>query len=911
MKNGFFRHKSYQAMMVAGGLLASIPLMQSCVDKDELTGQPEWLGNSIYERLQEDGNYKTTIKLIDDLGQTETLSKTGSKTLFVADDNAYAEWFKPGNNPWGVTSYEQLNTPQKKLLLNSQMVNNAYLVELLSSVPSSPYPIEGRCMRRKTAQTIYDSVNIWTPEMMPQTKWFSKFTKPIRIMSDNTTPTMIHFLPKFMTANAITNEDLSILTNGKSTSNTDAWVNGMKITERDITCKNGYIQKVNGVMTASPNMAQVLREHNDLSTWSSIVDRFCAPYPDDDITKEYNRLYQTDDTVYVLKYFVDKDQAYVGNMEGPKPEQINVPKEECLKLDPGWNEYRKVDNDPNWSLAYDAAAMIAPSNKAINDWWNEEGGDLKEAYGTLENVPQNVIAELVNVHLLPQFTTTIPSKFENILNDAQESMGVDKADVDSCFMANNGVVYMTNKVFAPASFRSVYYPTLVNAEAMNIVNWALTNKNIYLKPYLLSMDSKYMFIIPTNDALKHYIDPCSYAGSTDIVYEFYYDVNQKGNEVQAHRYEINRETGDTINANMTNATSAQVQNRLTDLLNNLIVVMDDNFQNIGKQTIYLAKSGAPLIVENHDLNNPKNIVIKGSYQVENGTACHVDTIFNKKEDGNGVSYVISDLLPMTGMKSVYATLNGKAESNEFFKLLQGGDSNEENKNLLVASIKVGNTTYQTIDYAMRLFDSYNYTVWVPNKDSIQALIDSKALPTWDDFDAQTPELYGWDDSMDDGSDEARELKQKYEVIADSAKSIIKGKIYDFIRYHIQDNSVYIGGKQQNNEQYETAKLGNDNRFMKLTVNHTLGSKEMTVSDLVHNRPFNVQTNDDLYNLMCREYQYSASTKANIPSGNIYTSSYAVIHHIDGVLLFSKSQWNPTIDKNTGKVIVDGQVLAVN
>ena len=36
------------------GLLMSAGVLQSCKD-DVLTGQPEWLGNSIYERLQEEG----------------------------------------------------------------------------------------------------------------------------------------------------------------------------------------------------------------------------------------------------------------------------------------------------------------------------------------------------------------------------------------------------------------------------------------------------------------------------------------------------------------------------------------------------------------------------------------------------------------------------------------------------------------------------------------------------------------------------------------------------------------------------------------------------------------------------------------------------------------------------------------
>lgn len=58
------------------------------------------------------GNYKNFLQLIDDLGETETLSKTGSKTLFIADDDAFAAFY--ANNEWGVKSYDQLSDAQKK-----------------------------------------------------------------------------------------------------------------------------------------------------------------------------------------------------------------------------------------------------------------------------------------------------------------------------------------------------------------------------------------------------------------------------------------------------------------------------------------------------------------------------------------------------------------------------------------------------------------------------------------------------------------------------------------------------------------------------------------------------------------------------------------------------------------------------
>lgn len=93
-------------------LFVSLGLFASCVDKnmevDEDT-KPEWLGGSIYEELKNPnqsyltGTFTTYLRLVDDLGYTSTLSRTGSKTVFPANDEAFARFFK--SNAWGVTSY--------------------------------------------------------------------------------------------------------------------------------------------------------------------------------------------------------------------------------------------------------------------------------------------------------------------------------------------------------------------------------------------------------------------------------------------------------------------------------------------------------------------------------------------------------------------------------------------------------------------------------------------------------------------------------------------------------------------------------------------------------------------------------------------------------------------------------------
>ena len=70
------------AAVIAAGALSA------CDGYDLAEEDPSWLGSSIYDYLQSEGTFTNTVKLIDDLGYAEVLAKTGSKTLFVADDAA-------------------------------------------------------------------------------------------------------------------------------------------------------------------------------------------------------------------------------------------------------------------------------------------------------------------------------------------------------------------------------------------------------------------------------------------------------------------------------------------------------------------------------------------------------------------------------------------------------------------------------------------------------------------------------------------------------------------------------------------------------------------------------------------------------------------------------------------------------
>ena len=78
----------WRSAAAAVALSACLVNFTACNKYDLDENDPEGWGASIYSYLVEDGHYTNTVRLIDDLGLREVLGKTGSKTMFVADDDA-------------------------------------------------------------------------------------------------------------------------------------------------------------------------------------------------------------------------------------------------------------------------------------------------------------------------------------------------------------------------------------------------------------------------------------------------------------------------------------------------------------------------------------------------------------------------------------------------------------------------------------------------------------------------------------------------------------------------------------------------------------------------------------------------------------------------------------------------------
>ena len=859
--------KVFWIALLVGGFVLS-----SCQKYDLDEKAPEGWGNSIYSWLDEQGNFTNTVRMINDLSYQEVLGKTGSKTLFVADDAAYERFFN--NNSWGVKRYENLSLAQKKMLLFGNMIDNSIQLNSLSTIQGKPLK-EGQAMRRFSALSEYDTIPVLKTQDMPDNKYWKRHRESGRdmvCMEDGSAVPMLLFLEAQLSNNRITNDDYNFLFNHMTDRQAgDASVNGINVVEDNIRCANGFIHRTGEVVTPLPNMAELIAKKPQVSLFNSLLERFCAPYPDGkDLakTERYNYLYGTNvDTVYTKHFFNEKRGVEIDET----PDGGSVPAQ--LMFDPEWNSYYSTSNkdqsEGNAADQRDMAVIMVPTDAAMREYWKGTGKPLSENYASWNDVPDDVIIKLLNVNMLPSFTSSVPSKFSAILNDANDPMGVDVADIDSVWMTCNGAVYLTNKVYSPTAYVSVSFPALINRN-MKIIDWAITQckYNVYLN----ALGSDYSFFIPTNDALIEYIDPCSYGKQNLQLLSFRWDETKKADErVYAVLYNYDKETGERDSVGIVN-NYYRITKCLQDILDTHIVigrVWD------GKNTYFRTKNGTGIRVTNPA--DESNMTVEGSFQMNEGQPLRVTRVYDQRKEvagGNGKSYVLEGQPIMGTRLTVYDQLAAHPKYfGKFLELLEGSGLLETIHNLGTGN-ESDNKACGGVN--MSVFNTYHYTIYVPSNDAIEQLQKEGKLSSWEQVD---------EDHQAGDDDKA---------LSDSLN------IVNFLKYHIQDNALYIGAQNESGD-FETSLINKKTRrfFM---VKSQLKDDEIIVLDAVDQKnmrngePTTMHTvkkmsyigddglQKDLYNIQAREYLYN--NRDATTATELYTTSSAVIHLIDKPLSYS-------------------------
>ena len=758
MKNRFCRMGK---TMIGAFLLLSIGgITYSCQDDyilDET--RPSFLGGSIYDELKSRNKFNYTVRLIEDLGYKEVMSKTGSKTLFVAPDAAYEEFFK--NNQWGVHSYEQLTDAQKRILFNGAQLNNAYVIEMMGNADNGD---KNLALRQNSAAAVVDSVRWWRPEELPtnysqvegEKHYWGRFKgdkgKSILMATDDSEPMMTHFVENNMKEQRIKRSDVAFIVGDKEgwseSDPTRAYVFGNRVVEQDVVCLNGYFHVLDKVLVPPSSMAEEIRSNGSTNIFSHILDRFSAPYYDATLTENYKALHNNSvDSIFEKRYFAINTKS--GRLI-TGPDRVVNNDFPLLTYDPGWNSYKP---EGGTEKEKDMGVMFVPSDKALEDYFLRGAGKvLIERYGLkgvevneanlmkhIDQIPLDIVQPLVNNLMKPSFNESVPSKYLTIMNDARDPMfplrdypseAAYKSVIDKTVLANNGVVYVMNRVVSPADYASVLAPALYssNTQVVRTVvraddsfvqgsDYAKAPLQQYFSTYLKAMQSRFSFFVPTDEGLKNYgyIDPASMVRNRQVYYRWE-PTNTRGAGsgvktlgIRQLAYRLNLKTGpqakDPEERNYHHEGHVTIdqgpgyikKKLLIEMVNHHIVVHGDKDADglDGSRKYLLSREGAPIIVE-HKGN--ETILMGGlaeqlqpllQNQNENYRS-KVIAVYDQTRKtngyGNGMTYLIDRPLQAT-TRTAHYILRNNPNYSEFLKLCEGLTTNVLDKAGLYDSLK--------------------------------------------------------------------------------------------------------------------------------------------------------------------------------------------------------------------------------
>ena len=605
--------------------------------------------------------------------------------------------------------------------------------------------------------------------------------------------------------------------------------------------------------SADPNVV-------DVSLFSALLDRYTMPVAQsvsNGITTYRKAFFSDDASSGSTSATANNVYSYRTDSSGTKMSLIS--------FDPSWHRYAAESN-----YQQDMPAIFVPTTGALNEWRKSTTGQLvmpSSKYPTWADVPEELLAVLLNNHMKSSFFGALPSVFGKVLNDGGREQKISKSDVLKTVITNNGVIYVVNQVYTPDAYVSVFAPCL-NVEALTIMNYAVTNtdKSTYIpkgyQVYLNNMESDFSFFAPTNTALSNYRDP-SYQSDDKSWRRISFGYS--GSAVTSTP-QIMKEDGSISTIQSTAIGTTLQASLLKDILENCIVVMNDADWSHGGW--YKTKGGGMVYVTS--FAQGANVYSGGNLEMQKTAGIElpsVEVLYDQTKLGNGMTCQLTEPIQPT-LNSVIQILQNYSDFSEFTDLMLGNDStlsdvefaSKPDSLKLYQPLVVNNTT-SSVSRGQRVgfLSSYNYTLYAPNNAAMEKAYQ-QGLPTWDQVNALT-----------DVSEKKRKAKQ----------------IMGFIRTHFQDNSICTDGTGGD---YKSQAFNSEAGIfyqLKVTTGGTM--KVESINDTDPNKEIASVYDTDLSNLQAREYVFDGKLTLGSTAGTATTiaqSSYVVIHGINAPLFFS-------------------------
>jgi len=405
--------------------LTFIFLLTGCRKKefDEFYGRPENLGDPIYQQLQQKGNFTKFLDAVDKAGYKETLSASGSWTVFAPTDEAFAKYMADNN----ITTI----TPELAAsIVRYSMTYDGEKLERLSDFFSNKGFIKNTAFRRRTVyyDFVYDAVDAnGNPIKAVAANRNGSF-----INTDFNNKNLPYYLTPYMTFAGLTAADYNYFYPNSTYTGKNVGPANIVDGQFNISAENGVIHVIDRVLMPPLSIDQYVGSKSEYSLFKSLLDKYVTYSLNTDVSHRYEVLSGKPGNVYVKNYAT------------------------LLSFSPNNENYLRVDANDAQTGSY---SIFAPTNDAVNayakstllKYWGKRGvKTLNELYV----VAPDLIRDFVNSHL---YTTTVwPSKFNVTLNALNDASKLSPTNVVDKQALSNGFLYGVNKAQDASVFSTVY-----------------------------------------------------------------------------------------------------------------------------------------------------------------------------------------------------------------------------------------------------------------------------------------------------------------------------------------------------------------------------------------------------------------------------------------------------------------------
>ena len=451
---------------------------------------------------------------------------------------------------------------------------------------------------------------------------------------------------------------------------------------------------------------------------------------------------------------------------------------------------------------------------------------------------------------------------------------------------------------ASAQEGTAYGVVMQNSSQFQTITNALDILDYYV--YLNQPSFAVIALMPTNDAMRSFVDPASYyvymaSGQVPQMWKLNIDLTKTmSDQLSADVYDctidedgnpVPEEVKRTTLRGLSN-TSGVLYNRMKFLLENSIIMGfykegNEYYKTLGNSYVRIRKEGGV-----YKITSPlyAHEVTATAYEAENGLVLAMDSPIVPNR--NSVSSILAQHPEFSQFFWAVQASGASSLYNSFDYWVAGDQDYGNLLNIKQAGyIGAEDATKQKVTY---LLNGYHYTIYAPTN---AAMAEAFAAGLPDAEAINKAELL----------DEEEGLWGTPASHTDSLREVL----LDFVKYHIQDNALFLdnalepgyfdSGKTEfvektniDEESGETVPSGTyiAGPSYKLKVRN--GSR-LEVTDNMGTTA-EVVKQDGLYNLVANEYWTEGRSNTIPYTARLNNSSFVVIHAINKPLLYSADQF---------------------